>query len=41
MEMKQDGATIKLTATKIKYGVDDKVFQLNLGDFPNAVIDRQ
>ncbi len=41
MEMKQSGATIKLTATKIKYGVDDQVFQLNPDDFPKTVIDRK
>ncbi len=40
MECSQSGAKIKMNVTKIKYGVDDKIFQLNISDYPNAVIAR-
>ncbi len=41
MEFKESGAKVKIKVTKIKYGVDDKVFELRLEDFPNAVVVRK
>lgn len=41
MEFKKSMAKVKLNVSKIRYGVSDDVFVLNVNDFPNAVVVRK
>ncbi len=41
MLTKQHGVNVRLTLTKVKVGVDDTIFQLDLKRYPNAVVVRK
>ena len=41
MKARQSGVSMTMTVTKIKFGVSDDVFKLDLSKYPNAVVVRK
>ena len=40
MESKQSGVSVRMTASKIKFGVSDNIFKLDMKKFPGATVIR-
>lgn len=41
MESKQSGVSVRMTASKIKFGVSDNIFKLDMKKFPGATVIRK